>query len=73
MAQASSRRADGMAIPREIRGMAGFAGATAFVVASGAGLSSLLPGHASMWMSAGAYGAPAAIAFAAYWWAAQRN
>jgi len=72
MAQAATRRVDGIAIPREILAMGGFAGAGLFVVASGAGLASVLPAHAGMWMSAGAFGAPASIAFAAYWWAAQR-
>ena len=72
MPQAAMRRADGIAIPREILAMGGFGAAILFVVASGAGLSSVLPAHASMWLNAGAYGAPAAIAFAAYWWVAQK-
>jgi hypothetical protein len=71
MPEAATRRAPAP-IPREIVTMASFGGAILFVVASGAGLSSLLPEHASMWLNAGAYGAPAAIAFAAYWWMAQR-
>jgi hypothetical protein len=72
MTEAAVRRADGIAIPREIMAMGGFAAAIFFVVASGAALSSVLPAHASMWLTAGAYGAPAAIAFAAYWWVAQK-
>jgi len=72
MAQAATRRVDGIAVPREILAMGGFGAAILFVVASGAALSSVLPAHAAMWMNAGAYGAPAAIAFAAYWWVAQK-
>lgn len=41
------------------------------VVAVGAGLSSILP-EASPWLTAAAYLAPAGLAFAAYWWAAQK-
>jgi len=72
MTQAATRRADGIAIPREILMMVGFAASILFVAASGLALSSVLPGHASMWLNAGAYGAPAATAFAAYWWIAQK-
>jgi hypothetical protein len=53
MAQAAIRRADGIVVPREILALGGFAAAIAFVAAAGAGLASLLPAHASMWMSAG--------------------
>jgi hypothetical protein len=72
MSEVAARRGSAPPIPSEIVTMAAFAGAIFFVVVSGAGLSSLLPEHASMWLNAGAYGAPAAIAFAAYWWVAQR-
>lgn len=72
MPQAVARRASAPPIPREVVTMAAIAGAVAAVVASGAGLSSLLPEHASLWMNAGAYAAPAAIAFAAYWWTSQK-
>ena len=43
-----------------------------FVVASGLGLSSVLP-DPSPWLIAAAYLAPAGLAFAAYWWVAQRT
>lgn len=72
MSSAIRRRSVAIAVPREIVAMGGFAGAIAFVVASGAGLTSLLPQHASIWLNAGAYAAPAGVAFAAYWWVAQR-
>jgi len=50
------------------------AGAVAFaaVVAMGAGLSSVMPA-ASPWLTAAAWLAPAGLAFAAWWWAAQRS
>jgi hypothetical protein len=72
MPQAGARRLSAPTLPTELVTMASFGGAILFVVAAGAGLSSLLPMHASMWLNAGAYGAPAAIAFAAYWWVAQK-
>jgi hypothetical protein len=71
MPQAASRRLH-PPIPRELLTIGGFAAAIFFVVATGAALSGLLPEHAPMWLNAGAYGAPAAVAFAAYWWVAQR-
>jgi len=42
------------------------------VVASGAAFAAALPETASPWLSVSAYGAPAAVAFAAYWWITQR-
>jgi hypothetical protein len=41
------------------------------VLAAGAGLSRLLP-EPSVWLTAAAYAAPASLAFAAYWWVAQK-
>jgi len=35
-------------------------------------ISSALPQPASPWLFAASYGAPGAIAFAVYWWIAQR-
>jgi hypothetical protein len=72
MPDVAVRKLSAPAIPREVVTMAGFGLAILAVVAAGAGLSSLLPQHAGMWLNAGAYGAPAAIAFAAYWWVAQK-
>jgi len=43
------------------------------VVASGVAISAALPQAASPWLVASSYAAPAAIAFAVYWWIAQRS
>lgn len=59
-------------VPSEVINIGGTAGAILAVVAAGAGLSSLLPDPTSPWMEAAAYAAPASLAFAAYWWVAQR-
>ena len=56
----------------ELINIGGTAGALLAVVAAGAGLSSVLPDPASPWMTAAAYLAPASLAFAAYWWIAQK-
>lgn len=73
MPDSAVRKLHAPALPRELVAMIGFGGAILAVVAAGAGLSSLLPVHAGMLLNAGAYGAPAAIAFAIYWWMAQRT
>jgi hypothetical protein len=52
--------------------LAAVAGAALAVLGSGAAISSVLPSPASPWLFAGAYAAPGAIAFAVYWWIAQR-
>ena len=72
MPQVARRGSGAVALPREVVALGGFGAAVVLVVASGAGLASLLPGHPSIWLSAGAYGAPAAAAFAVYWWIAQK-
>jgi hypothetical protein len=72
MPDAAVRKLSAPAVPRELLSLVGFAIAIAALVAAGAGLSSLLPAHAGLWMNAGAFGAPAAIVFTAYWWMAQR-
>lgn len=41
------------------------------VIAMGAGLSRVLPAP-TLWQTVAAYLAPASLAFAAYWWMAQR-
>jgi hypothetical protein len=46
--------------------------AAGFVIGMGACLSSVLP-HPTAWLTACAYLAPAALAFAAYWWITQRG
>ena len=69
MSDTSVRRAR---VPAEIGAIVGAAVAIFFVVASGLGLSSVLP-EPSPWLIAAAYLAPASLAFAAYWWVAQRS
>jgi hypothetical protein len=56
----------------ELANVAGSAAAVLAVLAAGAGLSSVLPAPASPWMEAAAYLAPGSLAFAAYWWIAQK-
>lgn len=58
--------------PVELLNIVGTAVAILVVVALGAALSSVLP-QASPWLTAAAYLAPASVAFAAYWWIAQRS
>ena len=57
--------------PSEIITIGGAAAAILAVVGAGAGLSSALP-EASPWLTAASYLAPAGLAFAAYWWIAQK-
>jgi hypothetical protein len=59
-------------MPVEIAQVGAGAAAFALVVAAGAGLSSVLP-DTSPWLTAAAWLAPAGLAFAAWWWAAQRS
>jgi hypothetical protein len=59
-------------IPAEVTNIVGTSGALLAVVATGAGISAALPEPSSAWLFAAAYGAPAAVAFAVYWWIAQR-
>lgn len=59
-------------VPVELLNIGGTAGAILAVVAAGAGLSSVLPDPTSPWMEAASYLAPGSLAFAAYWWVAQK-
>lgn len=59
-------------VPSEVINIGGTSAAILAVVAAGAGLSSVLPDPASPWMEAAAYLAPGSLAFAAYWWVAQK-
>ncbi len=68
-------RTRAFAIPQvapEIRNLAGLAAAVVAVLASGAGIVSLLPEAVSPWLSISAFAAPAGLAFLAYWWNDQR-
>lgn len=58
-------------LPAEILTIGGAAVAIGFVVAAGAGLTAVMP-DPSPWTTAAAYLAPAGLAFAAYWWIAQK-
>jgi hypothetical protein len=68
----SRRRAFLQVAPKELVTMGGTAVAALAVVATGAGIAAALPDPASPWLVASAYLAPASIAFAAYWWIAQK-
>jgi hypothetical protein len=59
-------------VPPEVANIVGTAAAIFAAVAAGAGIVSLLPEDASPWLIASAYGAPAGLAFLAYWWIAQK-
>ncbi|CAN7171394.1 hypothetical protein LJR225_000339 [Phenylobacterium sp. LjRoot225] len=69
---AASRAGRRRAIPAELANILGTCGALLAVVAAGAGISAALPESVSPWLFAAAYGAPAAVAFAVYWWIDQR-
>jgi hypothetical protein len=58
-------------VPAEFLNIGGAVAAVLAVVATGAGLSAALP-DPSPWLTAAAYLAPASLAFAAYWWMAQK-
>jgi len=57
--------------PPEFVNILGTSGAILAVVAAGSAIVSLLP-DPSVWQFAAAYLAPASLAFAAYWWVAQK-
>lgn len=74
MRHPAGQRATGRAhvLPPEIVNIVGTVGALFGVVAAGAAISAALPDPSSPWLFAASYGAPGAIAFAVYWWIAQR-
>jgi hypothetical protein len=57
--------------PVELATIFGAVAAILFVVAAGAGLTSVLP-NPTPWLTVAAFLAPAGLAFAAYWWIAQK-
>lgn len=57
-------------VPPELINIGGTSAAVLAVVAAGAALSEIAP--AGVWFTAASYGAPAAVAFAIYWWIAHR-
>ncbi len=66
-----SKSAGKSRVSAEVLNIGGAAAAVVTVVGMGAGLSAALP-NPSPWLSAAAYLAPAGLAFAAYWWMAQK-
>lgn len=71
MSQANAERGRSFRIAAPILNMVGTAIALFAVVATGSLISGLLP-DPSAWEFAAAYLAPASLAFAAYWWIAQK-
>jgi hypothetical protein len=61
----------GFKAPPELVNILGTSGAILAVVAAGSGIVALIP-DPGVWQFAAAYGAPASLAYAAYWWIAQR-
>jgi hypothetical protein len=64
--------AKGHAVPAELMNILGTGAALLGVVATGAAISSALPDPSSPWLFAASYAGPGALAFAAYWWIAQK-
>ena len=58
-------------VPPEVLNIGATAAGVLAVVASGGRLSALLP-EPSPWLIAASYLAPGSLAFAAYWWIAQK-
>lgn len=69
--QKSTKARAGVRVPPELMNIVGTSGAILAVVATGSAVTAALP-DPNVWQFAGAYLAPAALAFAAYWWIAQR-
>jgi hypothetical protein len=73
MSLESTRPRVGWRVPKELINIAGTAAAVFLAVWLGGLLASLVPAEAaSVWLTAGAYLAPAAAMFALYWVIAQR-
>ena len=71
MPNTQAPRHTGVKIPPELANILGTSGAILAVVATGSAISAVLP-NPDVWQTAAAYGTPACIAFAAYWWIAQK-
>ena len=69
--QQISKARTGVRIPAEITNIVGTSAAILAVVATGSAITAVWP-HLTAWQFAGAYLAPASVAFAAYWWIAQK-
>jgi hypothetical protein len=71
MSQTAARQRAGLKLPPEVINIAGTSGALAAVVATGSAIVAVTP-DPSTWEFAAAYLAPASLAFAIYWWIAQK-
>jgi hypothetical protein len=71
MTDTTERRAVWRKAPPEIVNILGTSGAILAVVAVGSAIVSRLP-EPDAWQFAGAYIGPASLAFAVYWWVAQK-
>ncbi|PZQ63559.1 MAG: hypothetical protein DI570_08465 [Phenylobacterium zucineum] len=71
MSQSEVRQRGGVKLPAELVNIAGTTGALAAVVATGSAIVAVMP-DPSTWEFAAAYLAPASLAFAIYWWIAQK-
>lgn len=71
MTQTTTRPRTGIKIPAEVANIVGTSAAILAVVATGSAIVAAVP-DLSVWQFAGAYLAPGALAFAAYWWIAQK-
>jgi hypothetical protein len=71
MARDTVHQRSGVRLPPELVNIGGTSAAILAVVAAGSGIVALLP-NPDTWQTAAAYLAPASLAFAAYWWIAQR-
>ena len=66
-----ARRDGGVKIPPELTNIIGISGAAIAVVAIGSVIAAVLP-RPDMMQVVAAYGLPASLAFAVYWWLAQK-
>jgi hypothetical protein len=71
MARQTVHQRSGLRLPPELVNIGGTSAAILAVVAAGSGILAVLPSP-DVWQTAAAYLAPAGLAFAAYWWIAQR-
>jgi hypothetical protein len=71
MSRTHARKPGGLKLPSELVNILGTSLALLAVVAIGSAIVTVLP-DPDTWQVAAAYLAPASLAFAAYWWIAQK-
>jgi hypothetical protein len=71
MPQSTTRGRPAIRLAPELTNILGTSGAILAVVAAGSGIVAVLP-DPTVWQTAAAYAAPASLAFAIYWWIAQK-